>query len=953
MTLLIRAAMPTAIAKLAPPRLPRGTVARERLYRLLDEQVEANGCAWIAAGPGCGKTVLATAWARARARRLFWFTADEGDASAGNFLHFLAQLIATRREPLCYVPDGRVPLALVVRAFVREFYRRLPHGALLVIDEAERIPGASEGAQVLEALVQEAPASVHLLVLSRLAPDAALARAQISDRLAVVGWDELRLTSEETGSLAAARNPALGPVEAGSIHARSDGWAAGVRLLAETLPPQVAPDHAPSEPEALFSYIASELFETWPGETRQVLLAVAGLPSVSADVAAVLSSNPRAGAILAQWSRRQFFLARIPGPSGTHYRLHPLLREFLLARAAEDVPLNERVAGLQRAARALAAAGDIQGAAGVWIDLQNWPRLTQLMEDAGDRLLREGRHGELLRWLDVLPAGHEARDPLLGLWRARALLATAPAQGVDLLAQLWPQLERAAPLARLADAWDAVVCSHLFLRRPQRMADWHEVAVRLMERVTSHADAVLRRQVLAASFVGFSKIDPQRWAEGEQAAIDRATDPATPADLRMMFGASLHFHSQWRAGARPLPPSFAAEMRALVRRGEGSVHQRLVWCWIDALMQVWFDPDESLRSVRETVALATALQDEHGIREFGFVHFVPMMIAAHQGRPEAASAHAAALRALPPPPDHALFEVVPRLMQLAMYDLAQGNTEAAARAVREVVTVADAVGSPPQRMVARCVKARSDAARGDLAAAYRQLRAAASIGRRHEVGAWRCGHWLTASALALDAGRVGAAVVFARRGFGVMARHGVLRPAQTVQDRAELSRLCALAWRHGIERDWVRTLVRVRGLEAPPGTGPAGWPWPVRITSLGALRIERDGQPLVFGRKAPRKVLELLRVLAQAAPRRVPAPQLVDELWPDEEGDAGHRAFLSAVHRLRKLVGERSVVHMEGRVGLDARHVHVESGAVRDPPAEPGRARPRARGNPLLIRDAA
>jgi two-component SAPR family response regulator len=100
--------------------------------------------------------------------------------------------------------------------------------------------------------------------------------------------------------------------------------------------------------------------------------------------------------------------------------------------------------------------------------------------------------------------------------------------------------------------------------------------------------------------------------------------------------------------------------------------------------------------------------------------------------------------------------------------------------------------------------------------------------------------------------------------------------------------------------------------------------------------------------------LELLRVLAQAAPRRVPASQVVDQLWPDEEGDAGHRAFLTALHRLRKLVGERAVVHQEGRVGLDPQYVHAERGADGDGRAsEPTRAGPRTLANPLLIGDAA
>ena len=64
----------------------------------------------------------------------------------------------------------------------------------------------------------------------------------------------------------------------------------------------------------------------------------------------------------------------------------------------------------------------------------------------------------------------------------------------------------------------------------------------------------------------------------------------------------------------------------------------------------------------------------------------------------------------------------------------------------------------------------------------------------------------------------------------------------------------------GIEPDYVRTLVRLRGLP-PPSPDLADWPWPLAIRTLGAFEILRDGEPLVSKGKAQKKPLELLKAL--------------------------------------------------------------------------------------------
>ncbi|MGR9088924.1 MAG: AfsR/SARP family transcriptional regulator, partial [Gammaproteobacteria bacterium] len=51
----------------------------------------------------------------------------------------------------------------------------------------------------------------------------------------------------------------------------------------------------------------------------------------------------------------------------------------------------------------------------------------------------------------------------------------------------------------------------------------------------------------------------------------------------------------------------------------------------------------------------------------------------------------------------------------------------------------------------------------------------------------------------------------------------------------------------------------------------------------------------------------------------VPENRLIDELWPDSDGDIGRSAFSTTVKRLRQLIGADALSVGDGRVSLDRR----------------------------------
>jgi len=113
-----------------------------------------------------------------------------------------------------------------------------------------------------------------------------------------------------------------------------------------------------------------------------------------------------------------------------------------------------------------------------------------------------------------------------------------------------------------------------------------------------------------------------------------------------------------------------------------------------------------------------------------------------------------------------------------------------------------------------------------------------------------------------------------------------------------------------------------------PHLNPDQQKWPLKIYTFGRFGLVRDGVPLHFAGKVPRKPLELLKALIACGGRGVSEEQLIDHLWPNrDEGDATH-SFSSALHRLRLLLGENQFIpRQDRRITLDQSYCWVDAWA--------------------------
>lgn len=218
-------------------------------------------------------------------------------------------------------------------------------------------------------------------------------------------------------------------------------------------------------------------------------------------------------------------------------------------------------------------------------------------------------------------------------------------------------------------------------------------------------------------------------------------------------------------------------------------------------------------------------------------------------------------------------------------------------------------------------------AKGETDEAIAELERCRAVGRR--IGspelAYLCD--LTRARIALDAGERASASGFLRCAFEAAREVGFLRFTYWQPD--VMARLCCFALEEGIAVDFVAALIRRADLfpETPPWR-VKHWPWVVRVRTLGGFSLQVDGHEVSFPAKSPKKALELLKAIVACGPM-ADENRIADQLWPDAEGDSAMRALEITLHRLRRVLGNPTLIRRsEGKLYLDPRRVYVDVRAL-------------------------
>ncbi len=253
-----------------------GVTPRQRLFRLFDAAAKKRPVIWIAGPAGAGKTTVAASWLEARKLPCLWYQVDEGDGDIASFFYYLglaAKKAAPRhRKPLpLLTPEYLQGIPTFTRRYFEELCRRLKPPFVIVLDNFQDAPSQAFPGMISHAF-EAVPEGINFLVLSRSEPPGQLARLRANERIAFIGWNDLRFTLQECRAFIVSKGGGRMPNGAVmQLHEKTDGWAAGLVLMTEMTKTAEVPYPLISELSraAVFDYFASEIFKKADAETRE------------------------------------------------------------------------------------------------------------------------------------------------------------------------------------------------------------------------------------------------------------------------------------------------------------------------------------------------------------------------------------------------------------------------------------------------------------------------------------------------------------------------------------------------------------------------------------------------------------------------------------------------------------------------------------------------------------
>ena len=907
----------TVFAKTTRPEIGN-IVRRESLFTRLDGS-PGRTVAWISGPPGSGKSTLAASYVETRNYRSAWYQIDRNDHDVATFFHYLRH--AARR-----IIDAELPVFDArhmenVATFSRNFFRQLFTGvaspAALVLDSLTEIPADSPLTTALEAGLAQASRQCCVIVTSRNNPPATLARMRAGGEMVCIGADDLRITPEELAEIASLRGKPLSAETVARLQERTDGWAAGVVLMLEhaKVVGHVAEPPVETTPRVIFEYLAGEIFDRFEPPTQQFLMRVACLPRMTAEVAQALSGEEKAGRLLLNLVHNDYFVREVVGNEGHIFQFHPLLRDFLLSRAAADLPAAVGVAAMRRAAALLREAGQVEDAVSVLVESQDWPEVAASAAELADTMLAEGRRETLAGWLELLPPELQEGNPLLLSALAASRLHVSPRAARHQFERAFRGFRERGDIDGMVRSCSGVIDATILEFDDLATLDhWIDELIGLCKThaaADADATATLIRALLLRDPGNPALADCLRRAGVARSGVAPRTLPTQTA-MAMAMAALLHGDF---ATAEAMTGDFNADMGDPVRKiGLGfatALHQ-----FLDG------DYDMARQSARGGIVTAEA----EGIGAYdGWLRILLGACALGAGdfdgaRIELKSLEARDLRRGDRAAVHFLRGWLAAL---------EGEAAGAQREIKSAMILAIEAGIPWVEWIARVVMVQVLSAAGDRVGAAAQMRGAATLAERLASPLLRVSTLLAEAAMALEAGDEAAALAPLSAAFVLGREHG-FRHVIGLRPRV-VAGLCALALRHGVEIDFARTLVRLAHLAPPPSAlRLRKWPWPFQIGTLGGFSLLRGNEPIEFSAKGPGRPVELLKVLlALGGSKDARADQLADALWPHVDADYAYNSFTSTLHHLRKIFEDnKAIVLRDGRLSLNPASFWVDTWAL-------------------------
>lgn len=431
--------------KLAPPKEGNAQVSRDLLLEQLDARRDRK--LTVIMGPaGCGKTTLLTQWRKKlflQGAKVAWYNAgadDDGAHVAAYIVEGLRQAgVSIETEELHLYQRSGVKISGPLLTSLINAVAAHDGEIYLMIDDFHEI-SSFETLRVIDRLIDLLPPCVHLVVSSRLRPPLQLGRLRAEDEITELSFSEMQFNLDETRRFAQAQGlTQLTPNQVIELYKITDGWAAGLQLLAFSLRKQSSPEKflerqgklSARQESTLNQYLEEAVAEHLTTDELDFLTRISTCRRFNVKLCEALSPDPRAAEYLAKFEQENLFLLPIDtADAEPWYRFHRLFAAFLHKKLnrfdeVERKKLNQvashwfdgkklHVEAMRHAS--LADDSDF---------------MVDLIDRAGRRMINAANFIEYLKWYDAIPLERLKNCLNVCLCAAWALLSCSRTEEFD------------------------------------------------------------------------------------------------------------------------------------------------------------------------------------------------------------------------------------------------------------------------------------------------------------------------------------------------------------------------------------------------------------------------------------------------------------------------------------------------------------------------------------------
>ena len=302
----------------------------------------------------------------------------------------------------------------------------------LVLDDVHEL-GSAEARRQLELLLMRGPPELRFVLATRHDLRLGLHRLRLEGELTEIRAAHLRFSLAEARELFAAAGVELPEAALALLHARTEGWAAGLRLAALSLaghpdPERFAAEFSGSE-RTVAEYLLAEVLERQSQEVRRLLLRTSILEQVNGELADLLTGDEGGERVLQELEEANAFVVALD-VARSWFRYHRLFADLLqleLRRTAS----SEIAALHQTAAQWYADHGYPMEAIRHAQAAQDWGLAVRLLGDHWPGLQLGGQAATVHAMLAGFPAEARAADAELAALAAADELAAGSLEAAE------------------------------------------------------------------------------------------------------------------------------------------------------------------------------------------------------------------------------------------------------------------------------------------------------------------------------------------------------------------------------------------------------------------------------------------------------------------------------------------------------------------------------------------